>query len=103
MLRMGRSGFPRRGVKSKVDEAVSHIEGLYDSPLIVEGYDDTGGPGQELYRSRQRAVIVRGYLETRYHLAPKNSGVIGLSATLPNAAGRSTWDGVCLVHLSPPK
>ena len=87
--------------RQRLDEAVSHIDGLYDSPLIVEGYDATGGSGQELVRSRQRAVIVRGYLQTRYHLAPKNSGVVGLRATPPTAAGRSTWDGVCLVHLSP--
>ena len=86
--------------RRQVDDAVSHIDGLYDSPLIVEGYDSDGESGQELVRSRQRAVIVRGYLQTRYHLAPKNSGVIGLRATPPSAAGRTTWDGVCLVHLS---
>lgn len=89
--------------RQQLDDAVGHMDGLYDSPLIIEGYDATGRSSQMLVRSRQRAVLVRGYLQTRYHLAAKNTGVIGLSATPPNDAGRSTWDGVCLVHLSQPK
>ena len=91
------------GGRQQLDDAVSQMQGLYDGPLIVEGYDSAGEAGQELFRSRQRAVVVRGYAEARYHLAAKNTGVIGLSAVPPGAAGRSTWDGVCLVHLSPPK
>lgn len=90
--------------RQQLDEAASRINGLYDSPLIVEGYgDSTGSPGATLVRSRQRAVVVRGYLQTRFQLASKDTGIIGLSATPPGAAGRSNWDGICLVHLSSPK
>ena len=89
--------------RHQLDELASHIDGLYDSPLIVEGYESTGTSGQMLVQSRQRAILVRGYLQTRFQLAPKDTGIIGLSATPPSAAGRSTWDGICLVHLSNPK
>lgn len=88
--------------RARLDEAVSRIAGLYDSPLIVEGYADpgvSGAPGEASPRSRQRATLVRSYLQIRYRLAPKNTGIIGLSATPPAAAGKSSWDGVCLVHL----
>ena len=89
--------------RQQLDDAASRINGLYDSPLIVEGYGGAGSPGGTLVRSRQRAILVRGYLETRFQIASKDTGVIGLSATPPNAAGKPSWDGVCLVHLSSPK
>ena len=89
--------------RMQLDEAASHVDGLYDSPLLVEGYASIGTPGQMLVRSRQRATIVRTYLQTRFHLAPKETGIIGLSATPPASAGRTTWNGVCLVHLGNPK
>ena len=89
--------------RAQLDEAVSRVDGLYDSPMIVEGYESAGSPGERLVRSRERATIVRGYLQTRYHLAPKNTGIIGLSASPPSTAGRSAWEGVCLVHLIPPR
>ena len=88
--------------RRQIDEAAGQVEGLYDSPLIVEGYASTGTAGETLVRSRQRATMVRSYLQTRFKLAQKNTGIIGLSATPPSAAGRTTWDGICLVHLSKP-
>ncbi len=89
--------------RAQLDDAISHINALYDSPLIVEGYANNGSEGQMLVRSRQRATAVRGYLQTHYHVAPKDTGIVGLSANPPHAAGRSTWDGICLVHLSQPR
>lgn len=89
--------------RQQLDEAAGRISGLYDSPLLVEGYANAGTPGQLLVRSRQRATMVRGYLQTRFRLAPKETGVVGLSAQPPSAAGRLSWDGICLVHLSKPK
>ena len=86
--------------RRQIDEAAGQVEGLYDSPLIVEGYASTGTPGETLVRSRQRAAMVRSYLQTRFKLAQKNTGIVGLSATPPGTAGRTTWDGICLVHLS---
>ena len=85
--------------RERVDEAVSQIPGLYDSPLIVEGYAAAGTPAGQLVRSRQRATIVRGYMQIHFHLEPKETGIIGLSSEPPVGAGKTGWDGVCLVHL----
>ncbi len=85
--------------RAQIDDAVSQIPELYSSPIIVEGYADSGGAGQALVLSRQRAKVVRAYLQTRFHLEARNTGVIGLSGTPPAAAGRSSWSGVCLVKL----
>ena len=86
--------------RAQVDEAVSQIPDLYGGAIIVEGYSSQGDAGKDLLRSRQRASLVRTYLHLHYHLAPKNTGIIGLSTAPPAAAGRSLWDGVCLVHLA---
>jgi phospholipid/cholesterol/gamma-HCH transport system substrate-binding protein len=85
--------------QAQIDEAISQIPGLYDGALVVEGYAVSGTAGEELFRSRQRAIMVRAYLDARYKVGPKNTGIIGLSSTPPVMAGRSSWDGVCLVHL----
>ncbi len=89
--------------RAAIDEAVSRIPDLYNTPIIVEGYATSETPGEELVRSRGRAVLVRSYLQQRFHLAPKDTGIIGLSATPPPAAGKATWDGIALVQLSSPK
>ena len=86
--------------RAQIDEAVSQIPDLYGGAVIVEGYSTAGDAGKDLVRSRQRASLVRSYLRLHYHLAPKNTGIIGLSTTPPATAGKSTWDGVCLVRLS---
>ena len=89
--------------RQQLEDAAGHISGLYDSPLIVEGYDSTGSPGQMLVQSRQRAITVRSYLRTRFKLASQETGVVGLSSTPPTATGRGSWNGICLVHLSSAK
>jgi len=86
--------------RAQIDQAVSQIPDLYGSAIIVEGYSTLGDSGKDLVRSRRRASLVRTYLQIHYHLAPKNTGIIGLSTTPPVAAGRATWDGVCLVDLA---
>ncbi len=89
--------------RAQIDAAVSQIPGLYDSPLIVEGYAEDGTPAQVLTRSRERARVVRAYLQLRFQLAPKNTGIIGLSQSPPANSGKTRWDGVCLVHLASAK
>ena len=89
--------------RAALDEAASRIPNLYTSALIVEGYASAGSTGQELSRSRQRAILVRNYLQLHFDLGAKDVGVIGLSATPPVAAGRPTWDGVCVVKIPPGK
>ncbi len=89
--------------RAELDEAASRIENLYDEPLIVEGYADGGTAGQMLVLSRERALLVRKYLQVKFGLAPKDTGIVGLSGTPPEKAGKSSWNGVCLVHVEPRK
>ncbi len=89
--------------RAAIDEAVSKIPNLYTSPLIVEGYSDAGTAGQMLLRSRQRAILVRDYLQLHFDLASQNIGVIGMSAVTPVETHRQTWDGICLTHLTAAK
>jgi phospholipid/cholesterol/gamma-HCH transport system substrate-binding protein len=83
--------------RQSIDQAVGQFKALYDKPLIVEGYASSGSPSEELLQSRRRAALVRGYLQLHYHVAPKNTGIIALSSTPPESAGKTTFDGVSLV------
>jgi hypothetical protein len=65
-------------------------------PVVVEGYAETGMPGQSYVLSRQRASDVRQYLESRFHLKPELVGIMPLADHPPPGTGKSTWDGVCL-------
>ncbi len=87
--------------RSQIDAAVSQLPDLYDHPLVVEGYALGGDRAEELVRSRTRASLVRNYLQMKYRVQPKDIGVVALDATPPEDSGKGTWDGVCLVKLSP--
>ena len=89
--------------REQLDQAVSKIQDLYGSPVLVEGYSDNGTAGQKLLQSRNRAKIVRAYLQVQYSLPAQDMGIIGLSSVPPENAGQSTWDGVCLVRLASAK
>jgi phospholipid/cholesterol/gamma-HCH transport system substrate-binding protein len=85
--------------RQNIDQALGQFKAIYDKPLIVEGYASSGSPSEELVQSRRRAALVRGYLQVHYHVAPKNTGIIALSSTPPESAGKTTFDGVSLVSL----
>ncbi len=89
--------------REQINQAVAQLPDLYTRPIILEGYDTEGMPADQISLSRSRAVLLRAYLEIHFHLQSKNLGVIALSSTPPAAAGKSTWDGVCLVQLAPIK
>ncbi len=83
--------------RKNIDQAVGQFKGIYDNPLIVEGYASSRSPSDALVQSRRRATLVQTYLELHYHLLPKNIGIVALSSTPPASAGRTTFDGVSLV------
>jgi phospholipid/cholesterol/gamma-HCH transport system substrate-binding protein len=85
--------------RQNIDQAVGQFKALYDKPLIVEGYASSGSPSEELMQSRQRAALVRNYLQLHFHLQPKDTGIIALSSTPPESAGKPTFDGVSLVSV----
>ncbi len=89
--------------RAAIEAAASQIPDLYTSALIVEGYADPGTPGEMLVQSRQRAIMIRDYLQLRFNLASQNIGIIGMSTTPPVASGKQSWDGICIVRLAPSK
>jgi phospholipid/cholesterol/gamma-HCH transport system substrate-binding protein len=87
--------------REQIDQLVGKLPNVYGSALIVEGYSDSDIASQQLIRSRQRAILVRQYLQIHFHLQSKDVGIVALSNTPPASAGKATWDGICLVALSP--
>jgi phospholipid/cholesterol/gamma-HCH transport system substrate-binding protein len=85
--------------RQSIDQAVGQFKALYDKPLIVEGYASSGSPSEELLQSRRRAAMVRNYLQLHFHLEPKDTGIIALSGSPPETAGKTTFDGVSLVSV----
>ena len=85
--------------RQSIDQAVGQFKALYDQPLIVEGYASSGSPSEELVQSRRRAALVRNYLQLHFHIQPKDTGIIALSSTPPESAGKTTFDGVSIVSV----
>jgi phospholipid/cholesterol/gamma-HCH transport system substrate-binding protein len=82
-----------------IDQAVGRFKEIYNKPLIIEGYASSESPSDELVRSRRRATLVLTYLQLHYHVLPKNIGIVALRSTPPENAGKTTFDGVCLVSV----
>ena len=85
--------------RQNIDQAVGQLKEIYDKPLIIEGYASSGSPSDELVQSRRRATLVQTYLQLHYHLQPKNTGIVALSSTPPQNAGKTTFNGVSLVSV----
>jgi hypothetical protein len=47
--------------------------------------------------------LVQTYLQLHYHVEPKNTGIIALSSTPPQNAGKTSFDGVSLVSVGTKK
>ena len=81
-----------------IDSAVAPVvDSLPDHLVIVEGYCATGTPDQQFVMSRRRADLVRGYLQTHFHLIHSEVGVVPLRDKPPQGTGRDTWNGVAIV------
>jgi phospholipid/cholesterol/gamma-HCH transport system substrate-binding protein len=85
--------------RGNIDAAVGQLNEIYGKPLIVEGYASGPSPSEALLQSRRRAALVRTYLQLRFHLQPKNTGIVALRTTPPSATGKTTFDGVSLVSV----
>jgi hypothetical protein len=84
--------------KQLLDNSVAQYgESLLGSPLIIEGYSHAPDPAQRISLSYSRAILVRHYLEIRFHLDAKNVGVIALMDAPPPGLGHNQWDGICMV------
>jgi phospholipid/cholesterol/gamma-HCH transport system substrate-binding protein len=89
--------------RQNIDQAVGELKEIYDKPLIIEGYASSGSPSDELVQSRRRATLVQTYLQLHFHIQPKNTGIVALSSTPPQNAGKTTFNGVSLVSIGTKK
>lgn len=100
LFRAGKDGLPELTDVGKaiLDQSMSDlVPYLPNNPIMVEGYADKGMEDQQYLASRQRAIEVRNYLESRFHLNSKRIGMMPLGSHPPRGAGKQSWDGVCLV------
>jgi phospholipid/cholesterol/gamma-HCH transport system substrate-binding protein len=74
-------------------------DSMVGSPIVIEGYWNGGVPAEQLRVSRSRAILVRQYLQARFQLDPRNTGVVALENSPPRGVERPTWDGICIVVL----
>lgn len=83
--------------RGAIDEAVAGLgDAVFQHPVVVEGYSDTGDSANQLAHSYDRAALVRTYLEARFPFVAKNLGVMPLSSTPPAGFNRDHWSGVCI-------
>jgi OmpA family protein len=73
------------------------VKYLPNNPVMVEGYCMTGLPDQRYLTSTQRAMAVREYLISRFHLQEKRVGIMPEGDRTPPDTGKKTWDGISLV------
>jgi phospholipid/cholesterol/gamma-HCH transport system substrate-binding protein len=80
-----------------IDTAIaSYGDAVFQHPVVIEGYSDTGDPADQLARSYSHASLVRTYLEARFPFVAKNVGVMPLSSTPPPGLNHDRWSGVCI-------
>jgi hypothetical protein len=72
---------------------------IVESPMVIEGYRNSSVPADQLRFSRNRAMLVKQYLQARFQLDPRNMGVVALKSSPPYETGHTTWDGICIVLL----
>jgi len=80
-----------------------HGDALPNEPIVVEGYSDGANPGDQLASSRNRALLVREYLEREFQLDQSKLGIVSMSSSPPLGVGHSHWDGICMVFLKQQK
>ncbi len=90
-----------QGKKALDDAAMQFGDAILSTPLVIEGYSGSGDSAEQSARSESRALIVRAYLESRFHLNAGNLGAVSLRSSPPPNVDRSRWDGICIVVLKP--
>ena len=92
------------GGKQMLNDAVGQDGAVALShPMVIEGYSGGANSAEQMSSSRNRAILVRQYLQDRYQLDPNKLGIVPLRSSPPKGVGHSHWDGVCVVILRPQK
>ncbi len=88
--------------KALLDNAMAQYgDAIVESPIVVEGYWGGDNPAEALPLSRDRAILVRRYLQTHFQLDPGNVGAVPMKNLPPSGLDHPTWDGICIVVLKP--
>ena len=86
--------------KKRIDAVASQLgDSLVAGAIVVEGYSAAQDHDEQFALSRDRAILVSRYLHTRFHLDPRNIGVVSLEKLPPPGLHKDKWDGVCMVIL----
>jgi phospholipid/cholesterol/gamma-HCH transport system substrate-binding protein len=86
----------RASIDKTMEEFQRFTEGI---ALMVEGYSATGTQNERFIRSRDRSLLVREYLETRYALNSGYVGVMAMGSVQSHTTPLTSEDGVALVLL----
>jgi phospholipid/cholesterol/gamma-HCH transport system substrate-binding protein len=84
--------------KAMLNAAVLQNDGsAVDDPIVIEGYSSASDSAEQFMLSRQRAILVRQYLQNRFQLDGAGLGVVFLKNSPPQGLGHADWNGVCVV------
>ena len=53
-----------------------------------------------ILNSRSRSLLVKQYLQKHFHLRAMDIATVPLGPTPPEASGKTSWNGVCIVFLA---
>jgi phospholipid/cholesterol/gamma-HCH transport system substrate-binding protein len=72
---------------------------IFQSPIMVEGYSDCEIVSERLAVSRARAILVRNYLQSHFHLDSGKLGAVALEDRPPDGSAHPSWNGVVIAVL----
>ncbi len=88
--------------KSLLDGVVAQYgDYIVESPIVIEGYWNGAGSADQLARSRNRAILVRRYLQNHFQLDASHLGIVAMKNLPPGGLDHASWDGICIVIVTP--
>jgi phospholipid/cholesterol/gamma-HCH transport system substrate-binding protein len=95
----GQEQISTRGKDLLTDALARYGDSIVESPIVVEGYWGGSSPADQILLSRNRATLVRHYLQNHFQLDPGHLGAVALKNHPPDGLDRLNWDGICIVLL----
>jgi phospholipid/cholesterol/gamma-HCH transport system substrate-binding protein len=84
--------------RSAISAALANYgQRFFQSPVIVEGYSNNDKVSDRAAVSRLRAILVRNYLQSHFHLDSGQLGAVALEDRPPNRSAHASWNGVAIV------
>jgi outer membrane protein OmpA-like peptidoglycan-associated protein len=83
------------GGRSALNAALANYgERILQAPVVVEGYSDSAG--DQVAVSRLRAIVVRNYIQSHFHLDSGKVGAVALGNRPPDGSPNARWNGVAI-------